>query len=58
MFRLFKKANPKDKLEKKYRDLMEQAHKYSTTNRKLSDQKVQEAEEVMQELERLAKHQE
>ena len=37
---------------------MEQAHKYSTTNRKLSDQKVQEAEEVMQELERLAKHQE
>mgnify|MGYP000736878405 FL=1 len=58
MFGLFKKANPKDKLEKKYRDLMEQAHKYSTTNRKLSDQKVQEAEEVMQELERLAKHQE
>ncbi|MBL6607705.1 MAG: Lacal_2735 family protein [Bacteroidetes bacterium] len=57
MFGLFKKANPKDKLEKKYRDLMEQAHKYSTTNRKLSDQKVQEAEEVMQELERLAKHQ-
>ena len=58
MFGLFKKANPKDKLEKKYRDLMEQAHKYSTTNRKLSDQKVQEAEKVMQELERLAKHQE
>ena len=57
MFGLFKKANPKDKLEKKYRDLMEQAHKYSITNRKLSDQKVQEAEEVMQELERLAKHQ-
>lgn len=57
MFGLFKKANPKDKLEKKYKDLMEQAHKYSTTNRKLSDQKVQEAEEVMQELERLAKHQ-
>jgi hypothetical protein len=57
MFGLFKKTNPKDKLEKKYRDLMEQAHKYSTTNRKLSDQKVQEAEEVMQELERLAKHQ-
>ena len=57
MFGLFKKSNPKEKLEKKYRDLMEQAHKYSTTNRKLSDQKVQEAEEVMQELERLAKNQ-
>jgi len=56
MFGLFKKATPKDKLEKKYRELMEQAHKYSTTNRKLSDQKVQEAEEVMQELERLAKN--
>jgi len=56
MFGLFIKATPKDKLEKKYRELMEQAHKYSTTNRKLSDQKVQEAEEVMQELERLAKN--
>lgn len=57
MFGLFKKSSPKEKLEKKYRDLMEQAHKYSTTNRKLSDQKVQEAEEVMKELERLAKNQ-
>lgn len=57
MFGLFKKSNPKEKLEKKYRDLMGQAHKYSTTNRKLSDQKVQEAEEVMKELERLAKNQ-
>ena len=57
MFGLFKKSSPKEKLEKKYRDLMEQTHKYSTTNRKLSDQKVQEAEEVMKELERLAKNQ-
>lgn len=57
MFSLFKKSSPKDKLEKKYRDLMGQAHKYSTTNRKLSDKKVQEAEEVMKELERLAKNQ-
>ena len=57
MFGLFKKSNPKEKLEKKYRDLMGQVHKYSTTNRKLSDQKVQEAEEVMKELERLAKNQ-
>jgi len=57
MFGLFKKSNPKEKLEKKYRDLMGQAHKYSSTNRKLSDQKVQEAEEVMKELERLAKNQ-
>lgn len=57
MFSLFKKSSPKEKLEKKYRDLMGQAHKYSTTNRKLSDQKVQEAEEVMKELERLAKNQ-
>ncbi|MGB0304769.1 MAG: Lacal_2735 family protein [Flavobacteriaceae bacterium] len=57
MFGLFKKSSTKEKLEKKYRDLMAQAHKYSTTNRTLSDQKVQEAEEVMKELERLAKKQ-
>ncbi len=57
MFGLFKKSSPKKKLEKKYRDLMGQAHKYSTTNRTLSDQKVQEAEEVMKELEQLAKNQ-
>ena len=57
MFGLFKKSSTKEKLEKKYRDLMAQAHKYSTTNRKLSDQKVQEAEEVMKELEHLAKKQ-
>jgi len=57
MFGLFKKTSPKEQLEKKYRDLMEQAHKYSTTNRKLSDQKVQEAEEVMKELEQLVKNQ-
>jgi hypothetical protein len=57
MFGLFKKSSPKEQLEKKYKDLMQQAHKYSTTNRKLSDQRVQEAEEVMQELERLTKKQ-
>ena len=57
MFGLFKKSSTKEKLEKKYRDLMGQAHKYSTTNRTLSDQKVQEAEEVMKELEHLAKNQ-
>ena len=57
MFGLFKKTSPKEQLEKKYRDLMEQAHKYSTTNRKLSDQKVHEAEEVMKELEQLVKNQ-
>ena len=52
-----KKSSTKEKHEKKYRELMAQAHKYSTTNRKLSDQKVQEAEEVMKELEHLAKNQ-
>jgi len=57
MFGLFRKSSPKEQLEKKYKDLMQQAHKYSTTNRKLSDKKVEEAEEVMQQLERLTKNQ-
>ena len=57
MFGLFRNSSPKEQLEKKYKDLMQQAHKYSTTNRKLSDKKVEEAEEVMQQLERLTKNQ-
>ena len=53
MFGLFKKKSQKDLLEKKYRKLMEEAHRLSTTNRKLSDEKVFEAEEVMKQLEKI-----
>ena len=53
MFGLFKKKSEKDKLYEKYQKLTKEAHSLSTTNRKLSDQKVYEAEEIMKKFERL-----
>jgi hypothetical protein len=53
MFGLFKKKSEKEKLQAQYARLLKESHNLSTTNRKLSDQKVFEAEEVMKQLERL-----
>ncbi len=53
MFGLFKKKSEKQKLQDQYEALLKEAHKLSTTNRKLSDQKVYEAEEIMKQLEKL-----
>ena len=53
MFGLFKKKSQKEVLQDKYRKLMEEAHKLSKIDRKASDQKVFEAEEVMKEIEAL-----
>lgn len=53
MFGLFKKKSEKEKLQEQYAKLQKEAHTLSTTNRKLSDQKVYEAEEVMKQLEKL-----
>lgn len=53
MFRFFKKKTKKEKLQIQYQKLMKEAHGLSTTNRKLSDQKVFEAEELMKQLEKL-----
>jgi hypothetical protein len=53
MFGLFKKKSEKEKLLAQYAKLLKEAHNLSTTNRKLSDQKVFEAEEVMKHLEKL-----
>ena len=47
---LFKRKSEKEKLQDKYAKLMAEAHKLSTSNRKLSDEKVAEAEEVMKKL--------
>jgi len=52
---LFKKKSPTEKLEKKYRDLMSQAHKMSTTNRAQSDALVAEAEEVLKQIDAIQK---
>ena len=53
MFGLFKKKSEKEKLQEQYQKLMQEAHALSTSNRKLSDQKVFEAEEIMKKLENL-----
>jgi hypothetical protein len=53
MFGIFKTKNEKDKLQKRYEKLMSEAHKLSQTNRKAGDAKYQEAEQVMQQLEKI-----
>ncbi|MCA1751980.1 MAG: Lacal_2735 family protein [Cryomorphaceae bacterium] len=53
MFGLFGKSDPKEKLEKKYRKLLEESHRLSTTNRAQSDRVAAEAEEVLKEIEKL-----
>lgn len=53
MFGLFKKKSEKEKLYEKYQKLTQEAFKLSTSNRKLSDQKMVEAEEIMKKIEAL-----
>lgn len=53
MFGLFKKKSQKEILQEKYRKLMGEAHKLSTVDRKASDLKTAEAEEVMKQIESL-----
>jgi len=55
MFGLFKKKSELEKLQKQYKKLLQEAHQLSTTNRKLSDEKVFEAEEIMKQIEALPK---
>ena len=52
MFGLFKK-DPIEKLQTQYRNLLESSFKLSTTDRKSSDLKRAEAEEVLRDIERL-----
>ncbi len=53
MFSIFKKKTEKEKLQAKYAKLLREAHDLSTSNRKLSDDKTFEAEQIMQQIERL-----
>ena len=50
MFGLFKKKNPIDKLQAGYKKLQEEAFILSKTDRKASDSKTAEAEEVMKQI--------
>lgn len=53
MFTIFKKKSKADKLDNQYRKLLKEAHRLSTVNRKMSDAKTAEAEELLKEIEKL-----
>jgi hypothetical protein len=54
MFSLFKKKTAEEKLRDTYKQLMADAYKLSTSNRRASDAKRAEAEKIAEELERLS----
>ena len=55
MFGLFKKKSKEDKLQEKYKSLIDQAFKLSKVNRSQSDQKYFEADEILKQIENLKK---
>ena len=53
MFGLFKKKSKKELLNAAYKKLMEESYRLSHTDRKASDLKRAEAEEILKEIESL-----
>jgi TRAP-type mannitol/chloroaromatic compound transport system substrate-binding protein len=53
MFGLFKKKSEYEKLEEKYKKLLQEAFELSTSSRAKSDEKQAEAELVLREMEKL-----
>lgn len=53
MFGLFKKKSALEKLQEKYKKLMEEGFKLQSINRSNSDQKYAEADQVLKEIEKL-----
>lgn len=53
MFGLFKSPSEKEKLQKQYKKLHEEAHRLSHSDRKAGDAKLAEAEEVAKKIEAL-----
>lgn len=51
MFKLFRKKSKTELMEKRYQQLLKEAHKLSTINRKASDQKLAEADRLLREME-------
>jgi len=56
MFRLFKRKSEIEKLEDKYNRLLKEAYTLSTSNRRLSDSKTAEANEVLKQIELINKN--
>ncbi|PTX41489.1 hypothetical protein C8P64_3289 [Christiangramia gaetbulicola] len=53
MFGLFKKKSKVEKLQIEYKKLLEEAHRLSTSNRSLSDEKAYEANEILKEIDKI-----
>jgi len=53
MFGIFKKKSEKEVLNSKYKKLLEEAYKLSTSNRKESDSKYAEADKILKQIESL-----
>ena len=53
MLNLFKKKSPIEKLYDQHEKLLQEAHQLSTVDRKKSDQKHAEAENILKEIERI-----
>jgi len=53
MFKIFKKKTELEKLTIKYKELLAEAHRLSTTSRRLSDEKTAEASVVLEQIELL-----
>lgn len=53
MFGIFKKKSPEDKLQEKYKKLMEEGFKLQSISRGDSDQKYLEADNILKEIEAL-----
>ena len=53
---LFSRKTPEQKLQDKYKKLMGDYHRLSTSDRKAADGKYAEAEEVLKELEKLGSY--
>ncbi|GAB5539114.1 MAG: hypothetical protein Salg2KO_12170 [Salibacteraceae bacterium] len=51
MFGLFKKTSEKEKLQKKYKALMTEAHALSQCDRTAGDKKYKEADDLLKKLE-------
>jgi hypothetical protein len=52
MFGLFKKKDPNEKLMKRYKELLAEAHRLSTIDRRASDLKRAEAESLLDKLDK------
>ncbi len=56
MFGLFKKKSEEEILHQKYKELMKDAFDLSTSNRKESDLKYAQADDIMKQIEKLQKN--